>query len=252
MARVLILGATGMLGRYVVRAAVSAGHEITALVRARSRVPDHIRTRITVREADLAIMPVGVLAAYAQQHDIVINTAGRVTDGQRFVDLTARIVTTLELLPPEERPVAWFMAGAALLDLDQRGRRGVDLPRVEKTFWPHAANYDRLCRSPLDWRLLCPGPLVHQPALGLDRLRLSLDRTPVRVPQWTSVLPGALAMPFFGYRVPEMIIPYADAAAVIMAHLGRASQTSRHRVGVALPRGMRGRKDQWVAARGAA
>jgi hypothetical protein len=59
-------------------------------------------------------------------------------------------------------------------------------------------------------------------------------------------------VPFFAYRVPEMIIPYADAAAVILANLSRTSEMSRHRVGVALPAGMRGRKDQWLASRGAA
>jgi len=252
MARVLILGAAGTLGRYVARAAVSARHEVTALVRAGSRVPDHLRAGITVCEADLSTTPIAGLAAYARQHDVVIHTAGRVTDGQRFVDLTARVVTALEATPQDERPVAWFMAGAALLDLDARGRRAVDLPRVATTYWPHRANFDRLRRTALDWRVLCPGPLVHQPALGLERLRLSLDRVPVRVPEWTRVLPGPFTVPFFAYRVPEMIIPYADAAAVIMANLSRTSETSRHRVGVALPAGMRGRKDQWLAARGAA
>lgn len=252
MSKVLILGATGTLGRYVTRAAVSAGHEVTGLVRAPSRVPDHLRDRITVCEADLLTMSVGTLAACAGQHEVVINTAGRVTDGQRFVDITARVVTALETIAPPRRPVAWFLAGAALLDLDERGRRAVDLPRIAATYWPHRANFDRLRRSAIDWRVLCPGPLVHRRALGLDRLRLSLDRVPVRVPEWTRVLPGPLAMPFFAHRVPEMIIPYADAAAVILANLGRTSMTSRHRVGLALPVGMRGRKDGWVTARGAA
>jgi hypothetical protein len=93
------------------------------------------------------------------------------------------------------------MAGAALLDLDDRGRRGVDLPRVASTYWPHRANFDRIRRTALDWRVLCPGPMVDQPPLGLERIRISLDRVPVQVPSLISALPGALLLPFFLARI---------------------------------------------------
>ena len=72
-----------------------------------------------------------------------------------------------------------MLAGAALLDIDSSGRRGVDLPKVKSTYWPHRVNFERLRRSRLDWRLLCPGPMVDEPAIGLDRLRISLDALPV-------------------------------------------------------------------------
>ena len=39
-----------------------------------------------------------------------------------------------------------------------------------------------------------------------------------------------------------MIVPYADAAAVMLANLGRGNRMSRRRVGLALPVGMVGRK----------
>jgi hypothetical protein len=39
-----------------------------------------------------------------------------------------------------------------------------------------------------------------------------------------------------------MIVPYADAAALMIANLDRGNAMSRHRVGLALPAGMRGRK----------
>jgi uncharacterized protein len=41
-----------------------------------------------------------------------------------------------------------------------------------------------------------------------------------------------------------MIVPYADAAALMLANLDRGNAMSRHRVGLALPEGMRGRKSQ--------
>jgi hypothetical protein len=135
------------------------------------------------------------------------------------------------------------MAGAALLDLDDGGRRGVDLPRVASTYWPHRANFDRIRQTALDWRILCPGPMVNQPPLGLARMRIALDRLPVQVPSFTRFLPGALVLPFFAYHVPEMIVSYADAAALILANLTPNGEMSRHRVGLALPVGMRARKN---------
>jgi len=78
-------------------------------------------------------------------------------------------------------------------------------------------------------------------------MRISLDRVPVQVPALTRFLPGALVLPFFVQRVPEMIISYADAAALILANLAPSGEMSRHRVGMALPVGMRGEKKQWAA-----
>lgn len=247
MSKILILGATGSLGKYVTQQAVSANHEVSILVRTPTKLPAELREQVVVHQADLAKTPVSVLTTILGNHEVVINTAGLVTEGQIFVDLIDRIVTSLESLPHQDRPVCWFMAGAALLDLDDRGRRGVDLPRVASTYWPHRANFDRIRQTALDWRILCPGPLVDQPLLGLARMRISLDRLPVQVPSLTRFLPGALVLPFFAYRVPEMIVSYADAAALMLANLTPAGEMSRHRVGLALPVGIRGKKKQWTA-----
>lgn len=247
MARILILGATGSLGRHVTHQAVSAKHEVSALVRTPSKLPAELREKVVAHQADLASTSPSSLATILQNHDAVINTAGMVTEGQVFVELVDRIVTALETLPEKDRPVCWFMAGAALLELDDRGRRAVDLPRVGSTYWPHRANFDRIRRTSLDWRVLCPGPMVDQQPLGLARMRISLDRVPVEVPSFTKILPGALVLPFFVSRVPEMIVSYADAAALMLANLTRSGEMSRHRVGLALPVGMRGRKGHWTA-----
>jgi uncharacterized protein YbjT (DUF2867 family) len=39
MSRLLILGATGSLGRHVLRQALAAGHEVTVFVRTPSKLP---------------------------------------------------------------------------------------------------------------------------------------------------------------------------------------------------------------------
>lgn len=247
MSKILILGANGSLGSHITQQAVLANHDVSIVVRTPSKVPVEIREHVTMHTADLAAVPASALDRMLRDHDVVINTAGTVTEGLIFVDLIDRIVTALEGLPDKEQPVCWFLAGAALLDIDDHGRRGVDLPRVESTYWPHRANFERIRQTTLDWRILCPGPMVPQRPVGLEHMRISLDRLPVHVPSLTPALPSALVVPFFAHRIPEMIVPYADAAALMLANLTPASEMSRRRVGLALPVGMRGQKQHWAA-----
>ena len=200
-----------------------------------------------MHQADIAALPTSQLAALARNQDALIHAAGHVSEGQRFVDLVDHIVTSVETLPASERPVCWFLAGAALLDIGDTGRRGVDLPPIGETYWPHAENLARLQSAALDWRLLCPGPMVEEPPVGLARLRVSVDRLPVEISGEATRLPDHVLVPLFAQLVPEMIVPYADAAAVMLNHLQPMDTMSRHRIGLALPVGMRGKKAEWSA-----
>jgi uncharacterized protein len=230
MSRLLILGATGLLGRHVLRQAVGAGHDVTVFVRTPAKLSPEVRERVSVHTGDLgALVPLD----FVRGQDALINCAGHVADGNTFVGLVDRLVTSVDTLPEAEQPVCWLVAGAALLDIDSSGRRGVELPKVKATYWPHGVNLERLGRSRLDWRLLCPGPMVDESAFGLDRLRISLDALPVQVPAF------APALPVFASLIPQMIVPYADAAALMLANLDRGNAMSRRRVGLALPVGMR-------------
>jgi hypothetical protein len=69
----------------------------------------------------------------------------------------------------------------------------------------------------------------------------------VKVPAFARVLPSPLLLAVFASVIPQMIVPYADAAALMLANLDRGNAMSRHRVGLALPVGMRGRKSTWSA-----
>jgi hypothetical protein len=200
-----------------------------------------------VHRGDLLTLAPGDIAQLISGQDALINCAGTVTEGQTFVDLVDRLVTAAELLPASARPVCWFLAGAALLDIGPNGRRGVDLPKIESTYWPHRVNLERIRRSGLDWRLLCPGPMVDEPAVGLDRLRITTDVLPVEVPVDAHSLAEPMLLPMFASWIPQMIVPYADAAALLLAHLDRGDSFARHRVGLALPPGMRGKKSEWAA-----
>ena len=232
MSRVLLLGATGSLGRHVLRHAVGAGHEVTVLVRTPSKLPPELRKRVSVQTGDLsASVPLDLIRG----QDALINCAGHVADGETFVGLVDRLITSVDSLPDAEQPVCWLLAGAALLDIDSSGRRGVDLARVSATYWPHRANFERLSRSRLDWRLLCPGPMVDEPAIGLERLRISLDALPVSVPASGRAVQEPVLLSIFASVIPQLIVPYADAAALMLGNLDRGSAMSRHRVGLAKP-----------------
>ncbi len=247
MPRIIIFGATGSLGRHVLRQALELGHRVTAFVRSPLRLPPETSSRLAVHADDLSTITTLELSELISGHDVLINCAGHVTEGEGLVNIVDRLVTSLESLPPSERPVCWFLAGAALLDVVPSGRKGVELPGVRSTYWPHQANFERLSRSGLDWRLLCPGPMVEQPPLGVNRLRVTLEALPVRVPPFARALPGWLFVPLFAYLIPRMIVPYADAAALMLSNLDRGDPMARRRVGLALPDGMRGKKSRWPA-----
>ena len=247
LTRIAIFGATGSLGSHVIRLAVAAGHDVSALVRVPAKLPPDIASKATITTGDLMQQQPSRLGAFISGHDVLISCAGLVTEGQRFVDLVDRVVSSVETLPGNRRPLCWLLAGAGLLDVDSSGRRGLDLPMVRDTYWPHRVNFERLQRSTIEWRLLCPGPMVDQPAVGIHRLRVSLERLPVAMPAVVKRPPDPLVLPLFATNIPQMIIPYADAAAFMLANLDRGGPMSRKRVGLALPHGMRGRKEVTLA-----
>jgi len=247
MTKITALGASGALGKHVAQQAVDAGHEVSVVVRTPSKLPASWRDKVKVHKADIATLSGTQINTLLGGHDAVINTAGLVSDGDRFVSLVAHIGGGIETIEPANRPVAWFMAGAGLLDIGDTRRRGLDLPLIKKTYWPHGENFKRLEASTLDYRLLCPGPMVEGAAVGLGRLRISIDLLPVKTPAGVKWLPDWLLVPIFASRVPEMIIPYADAAALMLNNLEPGNAMSRHRVGLALPVGMKGKKERWTA-----
>ena len=246
MSRIIIFGATGSLGSHVLRLALASGHEVTVFVRSASKLPFECQTRVAVHQGDLSVLAPVEIAKLVNGHDALVNCAGHIAEGQTFVDLIDRLVAAAESLPNSSRLICWFLAGAALLDIGHSHRKGVELPGVRSTYWPHQVNYERIRESELDWRLLCPGPMVEKPAIGLNRMRISLDTLPVQLPAFVGALPGLLLLPFFVNQIPQMIVPYADAAALMLANLKAGDSMSCHRVGLALPPGMRGKKPQWT------
>ncbi len=102
MARILILGAGGSLGRHVLRQALAAGHDVTAFLRTPSKLPPDVEGRVVVHTGDLTVAsPVDLLEG---QHAL-INCAGQFAGRDAFVSLIDRVVSSVDSLPLAVQPV---------------------------------------------------------------------------------------------------------------------------------------------------
>ncbi len=239
--RLFMLGATGNTGRRILRFALDRGHQVTAFVRDQNKLKEALGRSLP---QDLHVI-VGDIDKYAELagamvgHDVVINAAGYVTEGDRFTRLVLKVIqqTSLSLFAGSR---LWQFGGAAVLDIPGTDLKGVDLPMVPSIYEAHRTNLNALTKSSLDWSMLCPGPMIEAPdGEPTKGLRLSVDEWPVQPPGYTSLLPNAALALAFKQKLPELTISYEDAADVILSNLDRNGRFSRGRVGVALPAGLR-------------
>lgn len=230
---IVLTGATGAAGSRILLGALARGHRVTALVRDPAKLPALPLGQtggLTTTVCDLGDMD--AVAAAMAGHDVAINAAGYVTDGEAYRALVAGVIRAAEkALGPGGR--FWAFGGAAALDIPGGGPT-LDLPQVPRVFEAHAATLAALQATALDWSLICPGPMIDAPdGQARTDLRLSADVWPTDGP----ATPDAALMAFFG-SIPQMTISYQDAAAVILDHLEPSGSFACRRVGIALPVGM--------------
>jgi putative NADH-flavin reductase len=244
--KIFLLGATGNGGRRILRLALQRAHEVTAFVRDEAKLLSVIDRRIssdmhvvigdTSQSTDLARAMIG--------HDVAINAAGNVKDGPAFTQLV-RTVVDAAIASLGEGGRLWQFGGAAVLDVPGTRVMTVDLPKVPKIYEAHRTNLNALRTSPLDWSMLCPGPMIAaangKPTMDL---RLSVDEWPMARPAYTYVLPKLAMALAFKQKLPELTISYEDAAEVILDNLSKNGRFFRRRVGVALPPGLHNYKDK--------
>ena len=239
--RLFLLGATGNSGRRILRYALELGHPVTAFVRNQSKLLEilgrHIPKGLHVIAGD--IDKSAKLAGAMVGHDVVINAAGHVTEGDRFTRLVQNVIQQMEnSLGAGSR--LWQLGGAAVLDVPGTNLMAVDLPMVPKVYEAHRSNLDALRKSSLDWSMLCPGPMIEAPdGEPTKGLRLSVEQWPVQRSTYAHLLPKAALAFAFRRKVPELTISYEDAAGVILSNLDQNGRFGRKRVGVALPVGRR-------------
>jgi uncharacterized protein YbjT (DUF2867 family) len=184
--RVTVIGASGGIGREVVRQGLEAEHEVTAVIRdsARStaalreweRVPVGAPGRLQVALVD-SLSP-GALVGAVSGRDAVVSALGpqgRSSDptinsrGVRAAVMAMQEATIARIVAVSAAPL--FVAGPALF-------RTVLRPLAWATLKPHYADLERMEQvlrdSGLDWTTVRPPKLTNRPGTG--RPGLTVDR----------------------------------------------------------------------------
>jgi putative NADH-flavin reductase len=209
--RLTIFGATGGTGTCLVRQAVAAGHEVTAVVRdpARLAVPASPRLHaVTADVLDPASIVTSVAGVDAVVSAIGPRTGGRTTISQDSVHSIIQAMGkagTRRLITVSGSIVADEGDGPALRYLLKPLARATQLRYVCADMRRAEAE---VRDSQLDWTIMRPPRLTDRPATG--RYRTAIDRNPPRA----------------------FSLPRADLAAYILGLLSEPSSVHRH-IGIA-------------------
>ena len=159
---IALLGATGMVGGFLLREALERGHQVRALARTPSKL-DEYRDRIVIVQGD-ARDP-DVVRALLRGADVVISALGPVRadgDAARFISTT---VSGQVLQAMEQEGVDRYLVvsgGAVVMPGDSRNLLGwwirlLVQMGLRSTLQDKQAEYELLAASAADWTLLrCP------------------------------------------------------------------------------------------------
>lgn len=171
--KLTVFGATGQVGREIVRQALAAGHEVTAVIRDAARFPVtgdalHVSTVPAVDD------PESLRDAVAGR-DAVLSGLGprRRKDAGITTPLTRSVLRAMELTGvrrllvisaapvgqvPEHESFMWAKVGLPLVKAIYKDHY-IDLANME----------DMLARSAMDWTVARPPRLVNKPLRGVYR-----------------------------------------------------------------------------------
>lgn len=171
--KLTVFGATGQIGREIVRQALAAGHEVTAVVRDPARLPvtgDGLRVHPVARLEEPEALREAVTG-----RDAVLSGLGPRTrrDAGITTPLTRSVLAALELtgvrrlLVVSAAPVGPTPEGEGFIWAK------VGLPIVRAVFKPHYIDLARMERmladSATEWTVVRPPRLVNRPGRGVYR-----------------------------------------------------------------------------------
>ncbi|MGG8410439.1 SDR family oxidoreductase [Streptomyces sp. 12297] len=179
--KITVFGATGGVGRLVVRQALDAGHEVTAVVRdpARLPVPAHPRLHVaTVRD----VTDPGPLFHVVAGHDAVISALGAAGNKQAKASPIAEpalraIVKAMEAAGVRRLAAVSAAPVGPVPDGDSALTRTVVFPilrRLLRDLYADLAGMEEAIRaSATEWTVVRPPMLLDRPHTG--RYRRALD-----------------------------------------------------------------------------
>lgn len=177
---IALLGATGMVGGFIVREALSQGYDVRALARSPRKL-DALQDRITVVEGN-ALDP-GALASLLEGSDVVISALGPVrADGDAARMVSTNVSELIVGLMPEHGIERYILVSGAAVEMpgDDRSLTGWLVQKLatlslRQTVEDKQAEYAMLAQSPVEWTLVrCPvidsEPYQRAPKASLDTI----------------------------------------------------------------------------------
>jgi putative NADH-flavin reductase len=175
---IALLGATGMVGGFVLREALARGYQVRALARTPQKL-DPFKDRISIVKGDAR--DVSTIAALLRGSDVVISALGPVKadgDAARMISTTATGYI-IGLMPEYDiRRYIVVSGGAVELPGDDRNLTGWLMQKMaaitlHDTLRDKQAEYQLLADSPVQWTLVrCPliaaEPFESYPRASLD------------------------------------------------------------------------------------
>ncbi|WP_433361866.1 NAD(P)-dependent oxidoreductase [Actinoplanes sp. CA-142083] len=185
--RLTIVAATGGIGRHLLRQAIEAGHDVTAIARSPEKITDPVRTVF----ADLAAPDVPDLAEALKDSDAIVSGLGARTSfeagvawrGTKALAEAAKVAGVRRLIVVSAAPIGTVPSpGVPHPPRHDPGdgffMRYLGAPFAKRMFRTH---YDDLARmedvvraSDRDWTISRPPKLTDGPLTG--RYRTALDR----------------------------------------------------------------------------
>jgi putative NADH-flavin reductase len=176
--RVVLYGATGMIGSRILKELLSRGHVVTAVVRDRSKLTP--QNNLTIEKGDM--LDADNIAKVAKGSDVVISSYGP-PSGPQGPD-----PTKISLLPDATRaliagvrragaPRIIMVGGAGSLEISP-GLQIVDAPTFPDAYKPialaHRDAYHIMRASDLNWTYFSPAMMI-QPGERTGKFRLGKD-----------------------------------------------------------------------------
>jgi putative NADH-flavin reductase len=165
--KLAIFGATGGTGRHLVEEALSAGHDVTALVRDPARLAAKPDSRLMVLRG--SVLDAGEVSKAVTGVDAVLSAIGGSTlQDESTVSTAAGVIASAMAASGVRRLVAMGSAG---IFGEVRGIAGlVTRTLLRHALVDHRKQYDLLAASDLDWVLVRATRLTDGPRTGAYRL----------------------------------------------------------------------------------
>ncbi|MBT9386421.1 SDR family oxidoreductase [Pseudooceanicola sp. CBS1P-1] len=215
MSRILLIGATGGVGHRLASLLVAAGHEVTGLHRAPEQAEGLSAMGVTPLRGDLMELSAHELTLAAQDHDVIIFSAGAAGSGTERTSEIDGQGPVKALAAAEANGIRRFYLVSAFPEAGRDRDLG---PGFEHYMAVKKHADAAVAASGLDWVILRPGTLLHEEADGQVSLGWALGYGSVKRGNVATVLAALVDHPEIRREILELTdgdLPVAEALAAV-------------------------------------